>query len=57
MSNNPNSNQWQRGVNQYGNQYDHRGPGMASGGSLYVYISKFKSIFLCTFTGEFYLHK
>ena len=27
-----NNNDWQRGTNQYGNQYDHRGDGAAQGG-------------------------
>ena len=32
MSSQQNSQGWQRGVNQQGNQYDHRGDGAAQGG-------------------------
>ena len=32
MSSQQNSQDWQRGTNQYGNQYDHRGDGAAQGG-------------------------
>ena len=32
MSSQQNSQNWQRGTNQYGNQYDHRGEGAAQGG-------------------------
>jgi hypothetical protein len=35
---------WQRGTNQYGNQYDHRGDGAAQGGNsthlLYIYLAE-----------------
>lgn len=34
MSSQQNSQNWQRGTNQYGNQYDHRGDGAAQGGKL-----------------------
>ncbi|CAF1433208.1 unnamed protein product [Rotaria magnacalcarata] len=33
MSSNSNYTQWQRGTNQNGNQYDHRGDGAARGGT------------------------
>ena len=36
MSSQQNSQNWQRGVNQYGNQYDHRGDGAAPGGMLNI---------------------
>jgi hypothetical protein len=36
MSSQQNSQGWQRGVNQYGNQYDHRGDGAARGGMLNI---------------------
>lgn len=34
MSSQQNSQDWQRGVNQDGNRYDHRGDGAAQGGML-----------------------
>ena len=34
MSSRQNSQNWQRGINQYGNRYDHRGDGAAQGGKL-----------------------
>ena len=33
MSSQKNSQYWQRGTNQYGNNYDHRGDGAAQGGT------------------------
>ncbi len=32
MSSQQNSQNWQRGTNEYGNRYDHRGDGAAQGG-------------------------
>jgi hypothetical protein len=34
MSSQQNSQNWQRGTNEYGNRYDHRGDGAAQGGKL-----------------------
>ncbi len=42
MSSQQNSQNWQRGTNQYGNQYDHRGDGAAQGGKFNQLLLKKK---------------